>query len=294
MKELISPVTNFLEARKTPFFSIYLSVVLVRNWELFLKLISLDSLSYRVALIKEAYPTALDFFFNIVGNIVITLVFIILTFLALACARYLTDMYQFKVVPKIRELFDKDKKTLVTKEYVQILKESMDSAEKKASEESELKRKSELENLELKEKVNQAEEKHSKLYNEYMELNRKKDYSLINQEQSEKVTILEDENIKLKAENERLTKYKVQELAEQVVANRSEELLRQLSSLGESFDLDHNDISKDRRYIHLIQSKLLGTESMQSKSGSSFLRGELTTLGVLVVNELEKMNPSHD
>lgn len=138
MKEIISPVTSFLQARKTPFFTTYIYVWIIRNWVFLINLIFTNEVCYAdhwIFLIDQQFPSFDLFIEGVIKNIGITLVVIICTYLVLIISRGITNLYQFTVLPFVLqfvsrgELMLKTEATNLLKDY-KIVSDSLEREKK--------------------------------------------------------------------------------------------------------------------------------------------------------------------
>ncbi|MGB0869490.1 MAG: hypothetical protein ACPGSD_07820 [Flavobacteriales bacterium] len=295
MKEIISPVTSFLQARKTPFFTVYIYVWVIRNWELLMKLIFIDcpdSLQHRIDFINNAYPSINFFIWNLLINVTLTLLLIVITFFILAIARFITDYYQFTIVPEIRHRLDKIGSTHILKESIQPLKDELEIVKN----DLEYERQS---NVRLTERNKDLEDQISQKHEELLKLSEKNIIDSAGLESRKKV--MEYRNLQGEVEllttknnelNEQLEEYIVihsKQIAEEISKTKTGLSLLEYSRLDSPFIIKdyHSDV-----YSELITNKLIEKTST-SVHGENLLFGKLTELGTLVVKELENSFPFH-
>jgi len=106
VKDTINSILNNIKERTTnPFLGTLIVVWLVKNWTLVYSLLYFDSklkLQDRLEYIKTYFSTH-SFLLNMVFVILITLGVLILTYILLGISRYLTEIYERRLVPKISE-----------------------------------------------------------------------------------------------------------------------------------------------------------------------------------------------
>ncbi len=297
VKEILPPLTNFLKGRKTPFFTTYIYVWIIRNWEFILKFIYIDcpkELEHRIDLIKEYYPTNGDFICGIIINTILTLLFIGFTFFALSGARFLADLYQFNLVPRIRKLLDKIGTTWLLKEDIEPMRVEIEMLKKNLEEELEAK-------IKLQEQLKQQEiinhgysdllskkeadiKSKTKKISEFNEKYQPEKELLITiNDYTSEIIRLKDENKELKENIVKFSRFEAVEISDQIMNTQTGELLITYSNQKEPFTIEDYNSSP---YQSLINFRLLKTESLKTH-GKAILTGELTELGKLVINELE-------
>jgi len=286
MKEIISPVTSFLQARKTPFFTTYIYVWIIRNWNFIIDLYYNKTKDDLIKIIKNEYPTWWCFFWEIFLNVFFTLLLVAFTFFALACARVLTDCYQFTVVPYIRRKLDKIGSTHILKESIQPLKDELENYKIDLEYERQSNVRLTKKNKELE---NQIVQKHDELIKlsekniidsaEFGNRNKAKVFKGLQHE----IELLKTNEVELNKKLNRYVDYQSKEIAAKIAKSKTALALLEYSRLDPPF------IIKDYQsniYNHLIFNKLI-VESETSAHGKKILLGRLTELGILVAKELQ-------
>lgn len=100
-----------------PFFGTFILVVLARNWELLYSIFTFDSFSTRVTrigVIKSYLNDNLDFWNDLLNNILISLGIVIGSYILINLTRLISNIFEKKLTPWIYKITDKNSVVLRT------------------------------------------------------------------------------------------------------------------------------------------------------------------------------------
>jgi hypothetical protein len=136
--ETITSFKDNIKRRFTnPFLGTFTAVYLAKNWELFYGIFNFDSYATQKTKIDyiQQYFGKINGLLNLLECIGYTFIVLIITYLLIAIARYLANIYNDIVLPWITKITDKSK--IVSKEYYVRLYNEKEEIEKKYEKERE-------------------------------------------------------------------------------------------------------------------------------------------------------------
>ena len=124
---LISFTDNFKEKTKNPFLGTYLTVWMIRNWDLIYTLFNFDkdcTLYDKKTFISNYYKKG-DFIDNLFTNILWTFCLLILTYILLNLSRFIVNLSEKQITPWVYKITD-SKSIVLKTEYERIRSENDD------------------------------------------------------------------------------------------------------------------------------------------------------------------------
>lgn len=192
VKDLIMSFKDNVDQRaKNPFLGTFLMVWIIRNWELVYTLFNFDDehkLDFKVQFIKKYYEN-FSFWSNFLGNTWWSLSILILSYLLLNISRLVVNFSEKKIKPQVYKITDKT--SIVTKEELDIVRNSRNEIQNRLNDERDSKAnlESRLKNLEstnsdlsqtislnntnFEATLNEKKEQEQLLKSEIVELNKK-------------------------------------------------------------------------------------------------------------------------